>query len=393
MDDVAPNLGDYLWVLRRQARTLVIAGVLGVLVGVGLWVLTPQGSGWTSMTKVALVDEGPALGIALGGESAPSGLALAPLVEQVNSSAFRTAVIERSGVDPGKHILLRATGDESSRLVTVRVEGPSRKDANSLLNAAKDELRRLRRDELIDRYSTAVVALTTRRDLAGERLATLDALLAKEPADSSRAVALVHERVLVEERIDDAAAGLAAFESYQTEGDGGVKVVSGSAEASATSGLPLTLAIPVGALLGILVGIGVVLLRRFVELPVDSRASLERSGTRCVAVLGRSGGDRVAQAAVGQMVTNGSLAILMAPDVPASELARLVPEPRSSSVKVLDDVSDVASGSPVLLVVRAGTPEDQVRSLVLTARSLGADVVGAVLTGLPDSELAQALSR
>ncbi len=393
MDDVAPNLGDYLWVLRRQARTIVIACALGAALAVALWALDPQGGGWSSMTKVNLVDEGPSLGIALGGESAPAGVALAPLVEQVNSPAFKTAVLKRTGGATSSRILIRATGDESSRLVTIRVEGPSRKVTSSVLDGAKEELRDLRRGDLLDRYATAVVALTTRRDLAQARLVSIEALLAQEPPGSARSVSLTHERVFVQERVDDAAAGLAAFERYQADGDGGVKVVSGSVDPSATGGLSLPRAVPIGVLLGALVGVGVILLRRFVELPVDSRASLERCGTRCVAVLGRKGGDRLAQAAVGQMIGKGALAVLLAPGVPSSELPRLIPDPESSSIKVLDDVSDVANGAPLLLVVRAGTPEDDVRSLILTSQSLGADVVGAVLTGLPDAGLAQAFSR
>jgi hypothetical protein len=392
VDDAAPNLGDYLWMLKRQVRPILLAAVVGVVFAVLLTRVTSGRQDWASSMKVALIDDAETLGLGLG-EAISSGIGIASTVEQVNSTAFRRRVLEKAGLDRSAGVGLLATGDDATRLVTLRISGPSREVVASAVTAAGVHLREVRRDQVLHRYASAIVTLTARRDLAGGRLATIDGLLAALPPESARHAALTHERVRVQEDMNKASADIAAFETYRFQGEGGVEVIEESLEPARSTGLSAKSAVPLGAVLGLLAGVGAVFVRRFLRLPVDSRAALERCGTRCVTLLGRTTGDRVAQAAIGQLRTTGPLAVLPGPGVGPAVLRRLTPDPDGSFFKVLDNVADVLSGAPVLLVLRTGIPEDNVRSLVLTAEAVGAEVIGAVLTDVPDRDLCQAFSR
>jgi hypothetical protein len=392
VDEAAANLNDYVVAVRQRWRMIAFAGLAGVVLGVALHFGPLGGEGYTTSARLSLEDDTQLLSIALGRDVPKTRVSVTSVINAMNSSRFRAAALERADQAPAARNAIQATGDQDQLQVTVTAKGSTAEAALKLRDAAIEELAAFRRDQLLRRYGSVIATLTTRQNLARERLAEIDAAIAREPAGSARTLAFTHERVLIQEELSEAAAGLAAVEKYNVDGQDGMSI-SLTEGAQASSGLTLGVGVIAGALLGLLVSLGMVLVPRFFSPRVDSRAALERCGIPCLGVLGQTRGDRLVQVAMRHQMGDAVVTVLPGSGVSHETVTRLIPDAGASSVKVVGELADAPAGAPLVLVVKAGVKEDELRSTVHVARSIGAYPVGAVLVGVPDSGLAGALSR
>lgn len=394
MDTAAPDLADYLAEVRRRARLLSVAALLGGLLVVIMSVARTDSGGRIATASLSIVDVGHPLQLLLGSDKEPT-VPVASIVTRLNSPALEASAIERAGVGGSGDISLSATGDQTSELVSVRVRAQDEAAARALVDATVVEISAVRRDELAEAYAPLESATRRTKQELESRLAAVDAQLSSLPGDSAVAEYAIASALQTRTELEDVSTLLLAIDEVTGSRDGGIQQIGATTVATAGTTSRLAIGGILGALLGGLVALGYVVTRRFVSAPTDVRSAVERCGVPCLAVIPEPNGNDLDEELRG--VTEHLLASGPALAVTASgvreAVVRQLTDLAGPGLRIVGSASGVRPGDRVLILVDRGTREDELRALAFASRSVGVDPIGAILTGVATRDLSRARSR